>query len=393
MRRSLSIILVLLLISCQEENAIKGDGFLRVLDDRDIDVSYNPIGITETADGNFMLLTQQHLSGQTFPLATVFMLDDQGNFVSSNSLDTDLGEPIGKLMQIGVNNYFFAMRSADYQCFLATIDEQGIITTDEIAGLTFPLAASVINDQFILQTYDAVNFNTVLSIVNENGTVSNSASYTIGAGNDAQQLILDHFFEEGRELPFFTGITASGSYYFNGIYNFTFSLVFSDLGAAPSGVLQGQGDFGGLSSFLSINTSSSALVGFQYADNFYQSNSNVSETAISSSINYFDSDIQELSIKANSALDIITIGGTNYLILGSETESRQVVIYFIDLSTNLLKAVEYVGYVNPYSFSDLNVTADNDLLITGSFYANGRFERPFVKKFASEELVQIVERN
>ncbi len=391
MRRLLFLFGLPLLWSCQEESTVSDEGFLRVLDDRNIDVSYRPVGITETSEGNFVLLTQQHQTGQTFPLATVLLLDERGDFISAASLDTESGEPIGDLMQIGVNNYFFAMRSTDYQCLLSTVDEQGTITsTVEVTGLTFPLGASVINDQFILQTYDAVNFNTVLSLVNENGAVVNSASYTIGAGNDAQQRILDHFFEDGEELPFFTGASALGNYYFNGIYNFTFSLVFSDLGADPTGVVQGQGDFGGISSFLSINTSSSALAGFQYADNFYQSNANVSETGISSSIDFFDSDVAELSIKASSELAIISIGGTNYLILGSETESRQVVLYFFELTSNELRAVEYIGYVNPFTFADLYITSENELIVTGSFYANGRFERPFVKKFSVEELNRIV---
>ena len=164
MKRIWSVISVLLIMtSCQEESTFTGDGFLRVLDDRDIDIAYTPVGITEMSEGSLMLLTQQRQTGKTFPQATIIMLDEKGDFLSSSSLDSELGEPIGDLMQIGVNNYFFAMRSADYQCFLVTVDDIGtIISNIAVAGLTFPLAASAINGQLLLQTYDAENFNTVL---------------------------------------------------------------------------------------------------------------------------------------------------------------------------------------------------------------------------------------
>jgi hypothetical protein len=165
-------------------------------------------------------------------------------------------------------------------------------------------------------------------------------------------------------------------------------LVFSNLGDSPLGILQGQGDFGGVSAFLPGTSGNSTLVGFQYQDNFINVAAAVSENEVTSSIDYFDSDASELVTKAESKILEASIGGTEYLLVAAETESRQIVLYFFQ-SGNLM-AVEYVGYINPYDLGDMTLSESGDLYITGTFYVNSRFPRPFIRKYAARELQSIV---
>lgn len=383
--------ILLVCFACSEESGVSERGFLRVLDDRDISVSYNPVSILTRADSGYIILTEKKVAADELPLAVILNVDEDGNFVSSDSLDVAFRQPIQNLVPIGTNYYFIAMQAADYQAALVTVDDQGSISSTSLLGIGFPLASSRINDQLLLLSYDAANTNMRIGLVNTDGTLGNSGAYTIGAGSDIQQRVLDHFFESDQKLPFFTGVSPSGNYFFNGIYNFTFSLVFTNLGAAPSGVVQGQGDFGGISAYLPQPTGG-ALVGFQYEENFFDINATISETAITSSINFFTDDIPELGVKANAKIVDIDINGSNYLVIVSETEGRQVILYFYEASTGNLTAIDYIGYINPYTFGDIQVTENNELIIVGSFFANGRFKRPFVKKFSSQELTQIVSR-
>ncbi len=386
------VLTFLIIFSCSEDDSISERGFLRILDDRDLGVAYSPISIINTLDTGYMVLAEKQVTIGELPLAVILTINDDGNFTSTDSVDISIRKPIGDLMQVGDSYYFFAMQESDYQGFLVTVDGSGTITTTTALGSNFPVASSKVNDQFLLLSYDAQNTNMDLQLVNTDGSIGGSGSYTIGAGSDIQQRLLDHFFEDDQKLPFFTGVSTSGNYYFNGIYNFTFSLVFTDLSATPTGVVQGQGDVGGISAYHPIAGGAGALVGFQYEDNFYQTNAAVSETGISSSINFFVNDVPELAIKAKSEITSITSGGNDYLVIASETESRQVVVYFFEQTSGELKAIEYLGYINPYSFGDLFRTADDELLITGSFFANGRFERPYIKKFTTSEIQQIVSR-
>jgi hypothetical protein len=201
--------------------------------------------------------------------------------------------------------YFFCMEANTFRGFIVSVDQNGVASDPTPLGGTplFPLAANLINDQFYLLSYDAQNKRSNISVHTAEGNQTGSVSYTIGEGSDADPLILKHFAERKSRLPFAIGIAAGGNVYMNGLYNFSFSLVFTNFADAPAGVVQGQADIGGISAILPLSSGSYALAGFQYETNFIRPLQNLNEQGISSSINFLDRDIPEM--KANSRVDMV----------------------------------------------------------------------------------------
>ncbi|MFY0689728.1 MAG: hypothetical protein JXQ90_21335 [Cyclobacteriaceae bacterium] len=380
------VIIVLIstfIIGCQQEE-IPVNGFLRIYDHSNLDIEFTPVSMAETSTGGLMILSEQTVENSEFSTGNIIVTDDEGSILSQATLTDGLGVPIGDLMKFADAYYFFTLDINTYECLLISVDENGAVASPiSIPSLSFPLAASKVGDQMLLLSYDAQNQNSILSLINLDGSLANLAAYSIGAGTDAQQRILDHYFEKDKRLPFFTGQHSSGAYYFNGIYNYTLSLVFSDMSANPQGIIQGQAFSGGVSA---IEPGGSALVGFQYQDIFWELQPAINTSSVTSSISYFNNRQHEIKSKSPSKILNYTNAGTSYILIAAETEKRQAVLYFIDASSGIVEHVEYIGYANPFTFSDLIVSENNDLFVTGSTFVNSQFERAFVKKFTSDEI-------
>ena len=79
----------------------------------------------------------------------------------------------------------------------------------------------------MLLSYDNGNKESVISSGSVSGGVQASKGYSIGTGEDIEEPIINHFIRTGRQYPFEAGKVSNGLYFFNGFYNYTFSLVFT----------------------------------------------------------------------------------------------------------------------------------------------------------------------
>ncbi|MEQ8905527.1 hypothetical protein [Ekhidna sp.] len=379
--------LIPLLLSCADDEPSLSESFLKIYDDSDLDVTYRPIDVVETVDG-FIVLAGTELSKSDFMGVKLMKMDKEGNFEYDSDL-TDYVVPVGNmyLNETDSNSYFFVMNPTSLEAVLIGVNPQLEVQTETlIGGLNYPLSSAVLsNGNFLLQSYDPLTQETEISEVSLDGSFLGGNSYSIGPGDDVEEEIINHYLNASeRPLPFFCGEVSSGNYYFNGFYNYSFSLVFTDFGDAPNGVVQGQSSNAGLRAVMPISGSDFAVAGFQFDANFQLATATLSTGGTTSSVDLFTGNMAE--IKPYTPTQIINYNnGSSYSVFASETKGRQILLNFYD-NSGAISGVHRIGHINPFTFASIKTGSDNSLLVLGTTFVAERFERIALKKISENEI-------
>ena len=243
---------------------------------------------------------------------------------------------------------------------------------------------------FIMQSYDHQAKRTVLSVIDASGAITNSQDFDIGAGEDVEGPIIRHFNRTGKQLPFFAGKTTGGLYFFNGFYNYTLSLVFTDLSdGSPAGICQGQQYNGGISSALHLGANRFAVSRFNFGDNYVLPEALIETGSISSTVDLEGNPFPELVPDAKVVLKSISAGGQPTLLYGSTTRSGQIILMAYNQSSGELESTKHLGFVNPYEIGSFTETEDGGLVVVGTTYAAGRFPRICLFKLDEETVLKL----
>ena len=382
------------LFSCSKEDFDPKDSFTRIYDHSEAKRSYNPIDVVQTTSG-FLVLAATQLERSDFSGIQLIQLDEEGNFVKEQTLEGYVA-PVGDFMSIDSVYYFFGMDQQTFQSVLFSVTEEAEFTVTAAPSTRYPLAASQTSDkQFLLLGYDHVALQSTIAKLGLDGTSSVSNGYSIGTGVnevDSKAVINNHFTDPERSaLPFFCGELSTGQVYFNGIYNYTLSTVFTDFSDNPNGVLQGQGLNGGLSAALPILGSDFAIFGYQFNENFVSPKATLNTTGITSSIDFLASPTAELRSHSNADLVVWSYLDVRYVIAAGETQNGQVVLYIYDYLTGELRGIQKIGYLNTHTLASIKVDRDNGLLVVGATYVAGRYKRAFLKKMSQKELAGVLD--
>lgn len=380
-------LLCILVLSCKEEAFDPKTSFTRIYDSFHSDQQFHPIDIAATESG-FLVLAGQSFDASDFMGVQLIRLDETGSYVETRDLSSDYVIPVGDLIAIDSGYYFFAMRPVSLGVSLIKTTTN-LTTVEEIPlNLYYPLAAAkTADDNLLLLSYDPDAQLSVISRMDTDGNLLNSTGYTIGPGSDVEANILNHYIDPERSaLPFFCGESPGGQVYFNGIFNYSLSLVFTDFNDTPTGVVQGQNFNGGVSAALPVSASNFAVFGFQFNDNFIRPTIPLNTAGISSSIDLFASTVSEFKSRTPARIRLYTLNETDYVIFAAETENRQVALYFYEAATGELKGIHKIGYLNPYTLSSIAVDDENNLLVLGTTYVSGRFERIYVSKIPEKDV-------
>jgi len=396
MKKKLSLLLVWLglsicIVSCLEETNPEFDeqSFTKIYDTNLFTASFIPIDMVQTEDGGYLVLAGRKLEDSNFTGIYLLKADSKGNFVKAIEVDENYVNPIARLAQINNVYYFFCMNPLTLQVQIASTDAE--LTTVNVnpinSSLFYPCAAQLSGNNFVLLSYNPIDKLSVISLVNSNGNVSQSKGFSIGTGDTVEEPIINHFIRTGRQYPFDAGRIPGGLYYFNGFYNFTFSLVFTDLNQEnPVGIVQGIQDDGGFSAVQSLGSNKFSTARFNFGDNYLLPNVILNTTGITSSVDLGGNTFPEL--EANSKVKILrtVVNAKNVLVYASNTRSKQIGLYFYDEATGTFLSSKYLGFSNPFEVAQVISTSDNGLAVCGTTYMAGRFPRICIIKLDQKQL-------
>jgi hypothetical protein len=390
MRLLLIAILTFIFIGCANDSDPAADkaNFTRIYDNNKYNASYYPIDIKQTPDGGYLILGGRRIDDSNFSGIYLMKVDELGGFISEQEVDENYVNPIGPLLESGGNYFFFCMSSVGLQTQLFQVDTEATISNPVSVGGSYPAASAMDGNNFLLLSYDNFNKNTVVSVVTPSGSISQSKSFSIGAGDAVEEPIINHFLRTGKQIPFLVG-KAGSQYYFNGFYNYTLSLSFTNLVADdPQGIIQGQQDDGGVSQVVPLDGGKFALARFNFGDNYFVPNASLNTSDISSSTDLGGNPFPELIANASVKILRLTIGSKKVALYASDTQSKQIALFGYDESTGEFIGSKYLGFSNPFEIASLTPTADGGLAICGTTYVAGRFPRICLFKLSKDEITE-----
>lgn len=385
---------LLIVTSCVEETNPEFDkkSFTKIYDNNLFTTNYFPIDMVQTPDGGYLILGGRRLADSNFTGIYLMKADKEGNFVKEIEVDNNVVNPIAQLALFNNSYYFFCMDPLTLQVQLAQTDAdlEAVSFTAAAGDLYYPCAAGIDGNNFVLLSYDHLTKQSVIAVVNASGAVSQSKAFTIGAGDKVEEPIINHFIRTGRQYPFDAGRIPGGLFYFNGFYNYTFSLVFTDLTQNdPRGVVQGIQDDGGFSAIQPLSSTKFAGARFNFGDNYLLPNVNLNPTGISSSVDLGGNTLPELEPNAKVRILRATINSKNVLVYGSNTRSKQIGLYFYDEANGTFLSSKYLGFSNPFEISQVISTEDGGLAVCGTTYLAGRFPRICLIKIDPKDITGI----
>jgi hypothetical protein len=389
---------VFCLTSCEEESSPLFDqqSFTKIYDNNFFTEAYYPLDLKQTPDGGFLIVGSKKVKDSNFSGIYILKVDKTGEFVKSlDDIDPVNSNPIAQLMESNGSYYFFCMNATTLESQLAKVDANAeAVEFMTVSGgddlHSYPAASAQDGSNFILLNYDHENKASVLSVVNASGEIlGEDLPFSIGVGDEVEEPIINHFFQTGRKFPFQVGRIPGGLYYFNGFYNYTISLVFTDLNSEdPIGTVQGQQDDGGFSAVQSLGGAKFAASRFNFGDNFLLPNVTLSSSGTTSSTDLGGNTLPELVSNAKVKILRTTIKQKSILIFASDTKSRQIGLLFYDESNGNFYGTQYLGFSNPFELSGLTQTSDEGLAVCGTTYVAGRFPRACLFKLSKDELAK-----
>jgi hypothetical protein len=388
---ALVILATTLLCNCAEETdrEYAKENFTSIFDNNGFSTAFHAVDFKQTADGGYLVLAERKLTEAQYRGIYLLKADKYGNFVKDLSLDEQYVNPVGELMAIGDEFYFFGMSAFDLQAQLIKVDGNiDGFTITPAAGMTYPAAASADGANFLLLSYNHVDKNSVLSIHGVTGDIIQGPKYFgIGAGDEVEEPIMNHFIGTGKRFPFKVGKVTGGLYFFNGFQNYTFSVVFSDLRQdEPLGVVHGQQDDGGFSALIPLGGSRFAASRFNFGENYFLPDltlqTNALTTASALGGNVLPELVPDASVKITKAL----IDSRDILIYASDTRSKQIGLYFYDEPTGDFISSRYLGFSNPFEMTGIIQTSDDGIAVCGTTWLAGRFPRICLFKISRDDV-------
>lgn len=384
----LPLFLLLAIGACDiQDNEIEPESiFTKIYNNDNFTDAFFPLSITQTADSGYLILAGQEAVDTDFLGIYMIKVDKEGNFVWERSPGEDYANPISGWMVSGNTYQFFCMDKLNLGTYLLEINHVDGSSSEVsyLAALQYPLAAAATTDGFVVQGYNREDQRTVLAKLNNNGTTIWQEEYD--TFEDVEEDIVRHLIRTTRPLPFFTG-QVGNSYYFNGFYNFSFSMVFvNSSDGAFSGVINGPGVDDAISNAVNTTGSDFAISRYSYLENEILPRATIDVNAIGVTGDLDGYTFDELTQKAVIQIKQVSAAGKSLIIFGTETKGGRILLLAYDRTTEELVGSRYLGFDQPYQMADFTTTRDGGLIVLGSTYVNGRFARVALFKLSENDL-------
>ncbi len=389
---SLFTILVIFIFSACDiaENINPTSEFTKILSSQDLDEKIYPIDIQETSNGDFIVLSSVYNNKNTYVWHSpqISKIDNLGNILWQTNVESPLVNPVGELINISDEYYFFCMNETSLVANLLKINQLNgeTETVATFTDITYPLSAYLSADNHILiQGYNHLARKTIFAKIDNSYQLSWLKEYLLV--EDAEEMIISHIIKTGNQFPFAIGEFSDGNYYINGFYNYSFSTLFINSSSGNIlGLINGYRYEGAVSSFTSMGDNMFAISIYNQDNNYLLLNQEISSSNTYSIEGFDGVYMPQLQTNAKVLSISTTINSKEILILASTTKTNQVVIYYYDKMSKELIATEDISDNNPIELEKIHLTSDNSIIIIGKTFVNGSFSRVFISKTMLPEL-------
>ncbi|MCC5930103.1 MAG: hypothetical protein JJU28_12710 [Cyclobacteriaceae bacterium] len=380
--------LMLFISACDiEDSQPKVDaGFLRIYDDGTFETRYFPVDMVQTPDSGFAILSAEN-DWQTY-----FMkVDKQGNFEWEIHLPDKYVNPIRGMYLADSVLHFYCMDKIALGTYLLQVSPLSgqVQELRFFPSLLYPLAAKPLPDRTtLLLSYNRDETSSRFSKISSTFAEQWGENYNVF--QDVEEDLIIHLKRLGRRIPFFVGASQS-RYFWNGFYNFNLSLVFSNpSNGAETGLISGFRSQSGMSAALPLEGNRYFFTRFNFNEHFIINGQSINENSIQ-----FGGDLAsvlqpEIRDQAQVFVSDISIRGSSYRLMATDTKRGQILLAFYDASATNLLGLKYLGRNNPYEIAGLTKTLDGGLAVLGTTYLAGRFPRICLFKISPRELEDVV---
>lgn len=384
--------LTLLVSACLEKAdlTLEEKSFFRIYDNADFNAAFTPIDIQQTSDEGYLVLAGKRLLDSNFTGIYLLKVDKTGQIVNEvDDFDAQYVNPVGPLLLINGAYHFVCMDTNLQQAQLVRLNANGEVD-GAIAplGLTYPLAINADGNNILLLSYNNESKEMDITQFSATGSISDGPTgFSIGVGDETEEPIMNHFIQGGRKFPFAIGRASGNTIYYNGFYNYTFSLVFTSFGADnPSGVVYGQQDNGGFSAVTPVGGGQFAAARFNFGDNFLLPQINLPANGITIGTELGGLTLPELAPNAAVRLLHHQTDQQGSIVFASNTQTRQIALLAYSEEDGSFTGSRYLGFANPFEVGSLIQTSDDGMAVCGVTYLAGRFPRICIFKLSKQEV-------
>lgn len=379
--------IILLLAGCKKDDFQPEESFVKIYNDLDGNKSYFPLGIQQTSDQGYLILSAY--GGWDI---LVMKVDKTGEFVWKGTLPSNYVNATN-LIKHGDNYYFVCMDQVGLFTYLMQIDEAsgGITEVQSFSGIIYPTYAYSNGNNIYIQNYHRLSYETGIHQLDPS-LMSIAQSEKVNILTNVEDRIVDHITYNGKRMPFFISSTPENDYIImSGFYNYSFSLIFLNPALQFSGVYNGANFNGGVNAILPQGNSVFSTARFSFDNQYFNANATLNPAGIDIAESISAQGFSELDPDKPVIIRRVRAGGTIYTAFAASTRSNQVLIGFFDLTSGTLKGKKYVGQNTPYTLYDMTATDDGGLMLLVQAKIMGSYDRIAIIKLSDEQLKESVE--
>lgn len=388
----IGLILLMLLSGCgiDQKDIQPEQEFIKIYNHPDEQLAYYPESLLELEDGGFLFLAavKDESAEIEYPTASLVRTSATGKMVWSRSYDWLAPAP--RLIRSG-NGFGFVAMDQQFEAHAVMVDVAGgDITAAHPLEVTMPLVAYQDQDEKLLVLgYDFVSRSSWIARFSDNFILERSVQLPVNT--DLEYLIQRHLNRTGQDFPFFMGsydYTGESGYYVNCFYNYTLRAMFLDhssLGA--TGDIYSFQTEEGISSLIHQSENRFGLTSYYEGNNYMISGAAIDVHASQNIKDLPGSPLYELTQKAAVRAQNISVDGTAYTLMVSQTHSNALVCYQFLSDTDSLVSTHHVTFDERVEVADFIQTEDGGVTILASNHILGKYRRPVLVKMREEEFL------
>ncbi len=366
---------------------------VRIYDKSTLGSAYYPLDIKETSDGGFLLFASFYNDANNYVWLTPYIIktDATGAVEWESELPSPYVNPLRGVWEENGLFYFVCMDASNLSSHILSLSPESPTVTSvaNYPGLSYPLACGTTSDNgLLLQGYNFLTRTTTFSKINAAKQIVWTNPFPLI--ENGQALLMAHVTKRGKQYPFFVG-ESDNAYFFNGFFNFSFSLVFADLTSGLfTGVTNGYRYENYILSALQLSGQQFAISTLYKNNSYLITNHTVDPAAILS--------IEDLSgtiapvLQTNSTIlsQKIELLGQSLLVVAGTTNDNQIVLFFYDQAGVYINKLE-IGDSQPMGLGGLVKTTDGGLAILAQTEVMERFARLMLIKLPEQKIKDALE--